>query len=204
MLLRLTEESYCEVIGGTIATREAARDMKALGCRAVRVGVGCGSICSTRGTCGVGLPLAQSIIECKGVGLQVISDGGIKSAGDIVKALALGADACITGYLLRGTRETPNVEGKKVYRGMASKEAMQDKRREGKGYYKTSVAAEGVCVEVEERGNVEEVLGEVVKGIKQGFSLVGAKDIKDLQKKAEFVRVSPGSYQEGLTLKDRR
>jgi IMP dehydrogenase/GMP reductase len=171
-------------MAGNVATAEAFRDLSEWGANSVRVGIGGGSICSTRIQTGHGIPTFQSVLDCVPVASEynvaLIADGGIRTSGDIVKLLAAGADAVMCGSLLGGTEEAPgktleDPDGRlwKVYRGMASKEAQVD----WKGTYNSY---EGVTSRIPCRGPVKNVLADLERGIRSGFSYSGARDLTDL------------------------
>jgi len=186
------------IMAGNVATLQGVNDLADWGADSVRCNIGGGSICSTRIQTGHGIPGLQTIFECAKTDRDVgiIADGGIRNSGDIVKALAAGADAVMCGSLLSGTSETPgNVcEGQdgfkyKTYRGMASKEA-QIKWR---GKYSSF---EGVASQVPYRGAVEPLLEDLKRGIRSGFSYTGARNITELQSKAVFVRQTNAGFGE--------
>jgi len=187
------------VIAGNVATGEGAQYLARSGADVVKVGVGSGSLCSTRLGTGCGVPQATAIMEAysalKGTRVRIIADGGIKNGGDVVKALALGADAVMAGALFAGTDETPGIksyyEGM-TYRGMASKEAVLEWR--GSSAVKS---VEGVSTQVPMRGPVESVLNSLVYNIRSGFSYVGAHNISELRDKACFMRQTAAGYTEG-------
>ena len=177
------------IMAGNVATLEGINDLADWGADSVRCNIGGGSICSTRIQTGHGLPGLQTIFECAKTDrdVKIIADGGIKNSGDIVKALAAGADAVMVGSLLSGTDEAPGdvLTGQdgskwKSYRGMASKEAQMDWR----GKYSSF---EGVTSRVPYRGPVESILQDLEKGIRSGFSYSGARTLAELHSKAEFV-----------------
>lgn len=183
--------SAAHLMAGNIATADAFTDLAAWGADSVRCNIGGGSICSTRVQTGHGLPGFQTLMDCAMADtlrdVKIIADGGIRNSGDIVKALAAGADFVMLGSLLAGTTETPGAlmntpEGKKYkpYRGMASKEAQQEWRGR-------SNSIEGVATLVPFKGTVVDVLHDLVIGIKSGLSYSGSRDIITLQGKAEFV-----------------
>jgi IMP dehydrogenase len=187
--LRLIFGDDYHIMAGNVATLEGINDLADWGADSVRCNIGGGSICSTRIQTGHGLPGLQTIIECAKTDrdVKIIADGGIKNSGDMVKALAAGADAVMVGSLLAGTTETPgeihmNVEGKrwKTYRGMASKEAQID----WKGRYSSF---EGVVSRVPHRGPAAAILEDLERGIRSGFSYTGARDLRALHNKAKFV-----------------
>jgi len=178
------------IMAGNVATAEGYQALSDWGADSVRCNVGGGSICSTRIQTGFGVPGLHTIFECSRVRdrAQIIADGGIKTSGDIVKALAAGADFVMLGSLLAGTNETPgtvlnSASGKryKTYRGMASKAAQQD----WKGDYSSN---EGVSAVVPAKGPVSEVLKDLRNGIASGFSYAGARNIEELQSNAHFIR----------------
>jgi len=179
------------IMAGNVATKEAFEDLACWGANSIRVGIGGGSICSTRIQTVHGIPTLQSIIDCADAHVRwevsMIADGGIRTSGDIVKALAAGANFVMLGSLLAGTSQTPGnvmtgASGKKykAYRGMASKEAQYDWR----GRHSSN---EGISTTVPYRGSVIEILSDLVGGIKSGLSYSGAKDIYELQAKSEFI-----------------
>lgn len=189
-----------DVIAGNIATKEAAEDLIAAGADGLRVGIGPGSICITRQVAGVGVPQLHAIASVADVaseyGVPVIADGGIKTSGDIVKAIAAGADCVMLGNLLAGTKEAcgelVEKDGKKfkVYRGMGSKEVLEKLDRYSK------LVPEGVSGLVPYKGSVREVLKKLVGGLKSGMGYVGASNLEELKRKGEFVIVSVGGMKE--------
>jgi len=201
-----------QVIAGNIATSEAAADLIAAGADAVKVGIGPGSICTTRIVAGIGVPQLSAIMDVvRGVRaaarrVPVIADGGIKSSGDAVKALAAGAQCVMMGNMFAGTDEAPGrieyVEGRmyKVYRGMGSLEAMEQggKERYGQGHVeeKPKLVPEGVSGRVPYKGPVQPIVYQLAGGVAAGLGYCGASTIPELQKKARFVRVSGASLKE--------
>lgn len=199
--LREALGSEIHIMAGNVATLKAINDLSDWGADSVRCNIGGGSICSTRIQTGHGLPGLQTILECANTDRDVIviADGGIKTSGDIVKALAAGADAVMVGSLLAGTDETPGrlLEDKsgnkwKVYRGMASKEAQIQWR----GRYSSF---EGIATTVPYRGPVKLILEDLERGIRSGFSYSGARSLPELQAKAEFVTQTSSGLSEGHT-----
>ncbi len=198
---------------GNIVTAEAALALADAGANAVKVGIGPGSICTTRIIAGIGVPQLSAIIEVATAlkkhpeyNVKVIADGGIKTSGDVVKALAAGANAVMMGNLFSGTDETPGrvefLEGKmyKVYRGMGSLEAME---RGGKDRYlqshiteKKKFVPEGVSGRVAYKGPVERIIYQLTGGLRSGMGYVGAKTIFELQEKANFVRITNAGLKE--------
>jgi IMP dehydrogenase len=194
--------SNIHIMAGNVATARGFADLAEWGADSIRVGIGGGSICSTRLNTGHGIPNLSSIQACyevfKGHGPALIIDGGIRGPGDIVKALAAGADFVMCGSLLAGTDEAPgevlNVDGKKVkeYRGMASREAQHAWRG-------TSSAAEGISTIVPYKGPVKPVLEDLSALTKAGLSYSGARNIEDFREKAKFVKQSAASVAEAYT-----
>ena len=187
---------FLHIMAGNVATAKGFEDLQAWGADSIRVGIGGGSICSTRIQTGHGVPNITAIIECAKVATsaKLIADGGIKNAGDIVKALAAGADFVMLGSLLAGTEEAPGevVDGRKSYRGMASREAQEEWR--GK-----SSAPEGIATTVHYKGSVEPIFNDLVGNIKSGLSYSGATNILGLQTKAEFIRQTSAGQHESWT-----
>ena len=189
------------IMAGNVATLEAFNALSEWGADSIRVGIGGGSICSTRLVTGHGMPTLESVMECARTGhpTKIIADGGIKTSGDIVKALAAGADFVMIGSMLAGTEETPGETfhsntGKryKVYRGMASAEAQSDWR--GK-----SSTPEGVATTVAYKGEVAPILDNLMGGIRSGFSYSGVRTLKEFQVKAKFIRQSNAGQIESST-----
>jgi IMP dehydrogenase len=198
-----------DLIVGNIATGEAAKALSKIGADAVKVGVGPGSICTTRVVAGVGLPQLSAVYEAskavKGTPTKIIADGGIRFSGDIVKAIAAGADSIMIGSLLAGTEEAPGemiiYEGRKFksYRGMGSLEAMEGGSKDR--YFQDveddikKLVPEGISGRVPFKGLVSEVLYQLVGGLKAGMGYCGAKDIERL-KKAKFVKITSAGVTE--------
>jgi IMP dehydrogenase len=205
----IKREFDVDVIAGNVATAEGVDALASAGADAIRVGIGSGSACITRLVAGVGVPQLTAIIECAEAaskyGITIIADGGIRNSGDIVKALAAGASTVMIGNLLAGTEESPGAtiirRGRKykIYRGMASHAAYFDKLdKEGK-FDEEEIEAyvsEGVEGLVEYKGSVSEVIHQLVGGIRSGMSYVGAKNIKELQKNAVFVKITESGIRE--------
>lgn len=195
------------IMAGNVATLEGINDLADWGATSVRCNIGGGSICSTRTQTGHGLPGLQTIFECAKTDrdVAIIADGGIKTSGDIVKALAAGADAVMVGSLLAGTDETPGKpfqekDGSrwKMYRGMASKEAQISWR----GKYSSH---EGVSTRVPYRGPVGVLLNDLERGIRSGFSYSGARTLQELQTTAAFVKqTNAGQTESGTHIVGRR
>lgn len=198
------------IIAGNIVTKEAAIALKDAGANAVKVGVGPGSICTTRVVAGVGCPQFTAIADVyealKGSGICIIADGGIKHSGDITKAIAAGADTVMLGSLLAGTKESPGEEilyqgrSYKTYVGMGSLVAMNrgssDRYfQKGTGEQKKLVP-EGIEGRVPYRGEVEDVLYQLCGGLRSGMGYIGAKTIQELKEKSVFVEISSAGLKE--------
>ena len=199
--LRTNLGNDIHIMAGNVATLEAINDLSDWGADSVRCNIGGGSICSTRTQTGHGLPGLQTILDCARPDrdVKIIADGGIRNSGDMVKAIAAGADAVMIGSLLAGTRETPgdvmegpNGRALKLYRGMASKEAQMDWRGQYSSY-------EGVSTTVPYRGNAEPILRDLERGIRSGFSYSGSRTIGELQSKASFVKQTSSGLSESHT-----
>ena len=189
------------IMAGNVATLEGFNRLADWGADSIRVGIGGGSICSTRIQTGHGVPTLQSVIDCAQSDRDAIlvADGGIKNSGDIVKALAAGADVVMLGSLLAGTDETPSEtfrdrDGRcfKAYRGMASAEAQKAWRG------KTS-SLEGVSTTIPCKGSVRNVVEELLTGVRSGLSYSGARDIPELRSKAKFILQSHAASIESST-----
>jgi IMP dehydrogenase len=189
------------IMAGNVATVEGYNDLVEWGADSIRCNIGGGSICSTRVQTGHGVPGLQTIIDCASTNARkvpIIADGGIRNSGDIVKALAAGADFVMLGSLLSGTNETPGdtintLEGKfKSYRGMASADAQIAWRGQ-------AASLEGIATTVPCKGPVESVLEDLVRGLRSGLSYSGARTIKELQSKARFLRQTSSGQAESST-----
>lgn len=195
------------VVAGNVVTEEGARDLVSAGASAVKVGVGPGSICTTRVIAGVGMPQFSAVRNvadyCRSAGVRVIADGGIRYSGDIVKALAAGADLVMLGSLLAGTRESPgqtvHFQGRrfKTYRGMGSLGAMKKGSGDRYGQGATGkLVAEGVEGRVPYKGPLADVIFQLMGGLRSGMGYVGAEDLAALRANAEFIRITPGGLRE--------
>lgn len=195
------------VVAGNVVTTAGAKDLVAAGASAIKVGVGPGSICTTRVIAGVGMPQFTAIRNVADVareaGVRVIADGGIRYSGDVVKALAAGADLVMLGSILAGTRESPgktvHYQGRrfKTYRGMGSLGAM--KKGASDRYSQNSsgkLVAEGVEGRVAYKGPLADVLFQLMGGLRSGMGYVGANSLAELREFAEFVRITPGGLRE--------
>jgi len=199
-LKKLLGDNY-HIMAGNVATLQGVNDLADWGADSVRCNIGGGSICSTRIQTGHGVPGLQTIIDCAQTDrdVKIIADGGIRNSGDIVKAIAAGADAVMCGSLFAGTTESPGdviMDNSgfrwKTYRGMASKEAQID----WKGKYSSF---EGVSTRVPFRGPMEEILFNLEKGIRSGYSYSGARNATELQVVAEFIHQTSAGQSESNT-----
>lgn len=192
-------ENAC-IIAGNVATYAGADYLASCGADILKVGIGGGSVCTTRIKTGFGVPNITAIQDCARVDRSIIADGGIRTPGDIVKALAFGADFVMIGSMLAGTRPTPGNlihEGTsfyKAYRGMASAE-VQDDHRGGMSSWKT---AEGVMTKVPYSTNEDAIIGDIVGGLRSGLTYAGAATIKELQRKLDYVLVTNAGRVESL------
>ncbi len=197
-----------QLVGGNVATEEGARDLVRRGVDAVKVGIGPGSICTTRVVTGVGVPQITAIVDSvRGAGeVPVIADGGIKYSGDVVKAIAAGAASVMMGSMLAGTEESPGesilAEGRryKLIRGMGSLAAMQDGSADR--YFQDGelspgkMVPEGIEGRVPYKGPVADVLYQMVGGLRSGMGYCGAADLPSLQRDVEFLRITPAGLRE--------
>ncbi len=200
----------CELIAGNVATFEGAEALIKAGVDAVKVGVGPGSICTTRIVAGIGVPQMTAIMECarasRHYGVPLIADGGIKYSGDITKALGAGAHSVMIGGLFAGTEESPCetvlFQGRsyKVYRGMGSLEAMKEGSRDR--YMQDDIEStlklvpEGIEGRVPFRGSLSNSIYQIMGGLKAGMGYVGCRSIEELRRKARFVRITPSGLRE--------
>ncbi len=199
-----------QVIGGNIVTPEAAKDLIAAGADAVKVGIGPGSICTTRVVAGVGVPQISAVNDvyeyCKTVGVPVIADGGLKLSGDFVKAIAAGADCAMFGGLFAGCEEAPGEEilynGRryKTYVGMGSLAAMKrgssDRYFQGKQQEAKKLVPEGIEARVPYKGKLEDVIYQLCGGLRAGMGYCGTATIEELKTNAKFVRITNAGLRE--------
>jgi IMP dehydrogenase len=198
-----------EIVAGSIATAEGAKALIDAGADALRVGMGSGSICTTRVISGVGVPQITAIMECVGVaeprGIPLIADGGIRFSGDIVKAIAAGASSVMIGSLFAGTEESPGetilYQGRtyKLYRGMGSMGAMNERTRDRYGHEGAlagKLVPEGIEGRVPHRGSLASNVEQLVGGLQAGMGYVGAVNLAELRRRARFIRVSEASMRE--------
>lgn len=207
--------SDTEIVAGNVATQDGARDLIEAGADAIKVGVGPGSVCSTRVVAGVGVPQFTAVVDCARIcheaGVPIIADGGIRAGGDVAKAVGAGADTVMIGNLLAGTTESPgtvvNRGGTrvKVFRGMASagaaaaRRAIDDAREtiaRGDQTDFMPVVPEGVEAVVPLRGDAESVVAQLVGGLRSGMSYSNAATIRQMQTQARFVRITPAGLTE--------
>lgn len=198
---------HAVVVAGNVVTADGARDLISAGAAAIKVGVGPGSICTTRVIAGVGVPQFTAVQNvapaCREAGIPLIADGGLRFSGDIVKAIAGGADAVMVGSLLAGTDESPGalvrMQGRnyKEYRGMGSTGAMR--KGSGDRYGQNSsgkLVPEGVEARVPYKGSLASVVFQLMGGLRSGMGYVGANDLDELRAKAQFVRITAGGLRE--------
>lgn len=202
--LRELQKDNILIIAGNVATYAGADYLAAAGADVIKVGIGSGSVCTTRIKTGFGVPQLSALQECRKVDRVLISDGGTKVPGDAVKALAAGADFVMLGGMLAGTDETPGdthevkrADGTKAkvkrFRGMASREAQEDFM----GSMSEWKTAEGIAIEVPCRGPVKDIIQDIMGGIRSGMTYCGAETIKDLQRKAQFLEITQAGRIEG-------
>jgi IMP dehydrogenase len=190
--------SGLEVIAGNLATPDAAVDLIEAGADCIKVGIGPGSMCTTRIITGAGVPQLTAVALCaeaaESYGVPVIADGGVRTSGDMVKAFAAGAQIIMLGSMLSGTIETPGdiVNGRKQYRGMASKKAQVSWR----GDMPQGMAPEGESTFVNVKGHVADVIHELCGGIRSGMSYVNAVSIEEIKQKALFMEMSSNGISE--------
>ena len=211
-VLKQIKEKYpkLEVVVGNIATAAAAKYLVEAGADAVKVGIGPGSICTTRIVAGVGFPQLSAVMEVsnalKGTGVPVIADGGIRYTGDIPKAIAAGADCVMLGSLLAGTNESPGetiiFDGRKFksYRGMGSVEAMKQGSKDR--YFQDveddikKLVPEGIVGRVPYKGELYESIHQFIGGLRAGMGYCGAKDVTTLKENGQFVKITAAGMQE--------
>jgi IMP dehydrogenase len=200
----------CQLIVGNVATADAAEALINAGVDAVKVGVGPGSICTTRVIAGIGIPQITAIMNCSKLtekhGIPLIADGGIKFSGDVTKAIAAGAHTLMVGSLFAGTEESPGetvlFQGRsyKVYRGMGSLEAMKKGSKDR--YFQTDVenekklVPEGIEGRVPHRGSLSSSIYQLVGGLRAGMGYVGCKNIESLRKNGKFIKITPSGLKE--------
>jgi IMP dehydrogenase len=204
-----SEYSDVDIIAGNVATAAATEDLIKAGADAVKVGVGPGSICTTRVISGAGVPQLTAVQECSAVarraGVPLISDGGIKFSGDVSKAIAAGADLVMIGSLFAGVNESPGetilYQGRtfKTYRGMGSLGAMSEATRDRYGQQNveaSKLVPEGIEGRVPSKGSLQGVMEQLVGGLRSGMGYCGCRTIEELKSKAKFVRITAAGYKE--------
>ena len=207
--VKMVREAYpnLDIIAGNVATGEATRALIEAGVNAVKVGIGPGSICTTRVVAGIGVPQVTAIMDCyevaKEYGIPIIADGGIKYSGDMTKAIAAGANVCMMGSIFAGCDESPGTfelfQGRKykVYRGMGSIAAMENGSKDR--YFQQDakkLVPEGVEGRVAYKGTVEDTVFQLIGGIRSGMGYCGAKDIESLKENGKFVKISAAALKE--------
>ena len=208
-VVKMVRDAYPElgIIAGNVATGEATKALIEAGVDAVKVGIGPGSICTTRVVAGIGVPQVTAIMDCyeaaKPYGIPIIADGGIKYSGDMTKAIAAGANVCMMGSIFAGCDESPGTfelfQGRKykVYRGMGSIAAMENGSKDR--YFQQDakkLVPEGVEGRVAYKGTVEDTVFQLIGGIRSGMGYCGAKTIEDLKESGRFVKISAASLKE--------
>ncbi len=207
--VKIVREAYpdLDIIAGNVATGEATKALIEAGVNAVKVGIGPGSICTTRVVAGIGVPQVTAIMDCyevaKEYGIPIIADGGIKYSGDMTKAIAAGANVCMMGSIFAGCDESPGTfelfQGRKykVYRGMGSIAAMENGSKDR--YFQQDakkLVPEGVEGRVAYKGTVEDTVFQLIGGIRSGMGYCGAKDIESLKENGKFVKISAAALKE--------
>ena len=207
--VKMIKENYpdLQVIAGNVATGDATRALIEAGVDAVKVGIGPGSICTTRVVAGIGVPQVSAVMDCYAVakeyGIPIIADGGIKYSGDVTKAIAAGANVCMMGSLFAGCDESPGIfelyQGRKykVYRGMGSIAAMENGSKDR--YFQTNakkLVPEGVEGRVAYKGSVEDTVFQLLGGLRSGMGYCGTRTIEELKENGRFVKISAASLKE--------
>lgn len=207
--VKMIKEAFpdLQVVAGNVATGEAARDLIEAGADCVKVGIGPGSICTTRVVAGIGVPQISAIMDCYSVakeyGIPIIADGGIKYSGDITKAIAAGGSVCMMGSMFAGCDESPGTfelyQGRKykVYRGMGSIAAMENGSKDR--YFQTDakkLVPEGVEGRVAYKGTVEDTVFQLMGGLRSGMGYCGAHTVEELKENGRFVKISAASLKE--------
>lgn len=208
-VVKMVREAYpdLDIIAGNVATGEATKALIEAGVNAVKVGIGPGSICTTRVVAGIGVPQVTAIMDCyevaKAYGIPIIADGGIKYSGDMTKAIAAGANVCMMGSIFAGCDESPGTfelfQGRKykVYRGMGSISAMENGSKDR--YFQQDakkLVPEGVEGRVAYKGTVEDTVFQLIGGLRSGMGYCGAADIESLKENGRFVKISAAALKE--------
>jgi IMP dehydrogenase len=197
------------VVAGNVASRQGVKDLYNLGADALRIGIGAGSICTTRVVAGVGVPQFTAVMECaeeaRELGIPTIADGGIRSSGDVVKCLAAGADSVMMGNMFAGCDESPGEmeifrnRAYKVYRGMGSVGAMKQGSSDRYMQVKEAggvIVPEGVEGRVPYKGPLTDTVSQLIGGLRSGMGYVGASSLCDLREKAEFLKITNAALRE--------
>ena len=207
--VRMVKEAYPDlpVIAGNVATAEGTKALIEAGADAVKVGIGPGSICTTRVVAGIGVPQISAVMDCyqaaKEYGIPIIADGGIKYSGDVTKAIAAGANVCMMGSMFAGCDESPGTfelyQGRKykVYRGMGSIAAMENGSKDR--YFQTNakkLVPEGVEGRVAYKGSVEDTVFQLIGGVRSGMGYCGTATIEELKENGRFVKISAAALKE--------
>jgi IMP dehydrogenase len=198
-----------KVVAGNVATKESVRDLVAIGADALRVGIGAGSICTTRVVAGVGVPQFSAVLDCceaaNELGIPTIADGGIRSSGDVVKSMAAGASCVMMGNMFAGTEESPGEieiyrnRAYKVYRGMGSVGAMRQGSSDRYMQVKEKggvLVPEGVEGRVPFKGSLADTMNQLIGGLRSGMGYVGASTLSELRENAEFLKITNAGLRE--------
>ena len=210
MVKKLKRKFNLDVVAGNVATKEACKDLIDAGADAIKVGIGPGSICTTRIVAGIGVSQMSALLDCAPICLEAkipfIADGGIKYSGDIVKALATGAGSVMIGALFAGTDEAPGemvlFQGRsyKIYRGMGSLDSMYQGSKDRYGQESANtlekLVPEGIEGQVPYRGPLSKSIYQLIGGLRAGMGYIGAKNLAELQEKAIFTIISSASLKE--------
>jgi IMP dehydrogenase len=197
------------VVAGNVASKQGVKDLADLGADALRIGIGAGSICTTRVVAGVGVPQFTAVMECaeaaRELGIPTIADGGVRSSGDVVKCLAAGADSVMMGNMFAGCDESPGEmeifrnRAYKVYRGMGSVGAMKQGSSDRYMQVKEAggvIVPEGVEGRVPYKGPLADTVSQLIGGVRSGMGYVGAESLSDLRAKAEFLKITNAALRE--------
>jgi len=199
-----------DLVAGNVGTAKGAEELINAGADGIKVGIGPGSICTTRVVAGIGVPQLTAIMNCRSIsnktGIPLIADGGVKYSGDLTKAIGAGAHSVMIGGLFAGTEESPGekiiFQGRsyKAYRGMGSVEAMQqgskDRYYQGEEESNDKLVPEGIVGRVPYRGTLAENIFQMIGGLKSGMGYVGCRTIEELREKARFIKISPAGLRE--------
>jgi len=191
---KMKDKYNLSIIAGNVATSHAAQRLASCGADALKVGIGPGAACSTRRIVGFGVPQFTAVLEVantvKCMGVQIIADGGVRTSGDVVKALWAGADTVMSGYIFAGHDECPIIDGKKIYRGMSSRAV----------HKRQDIASEGVSMEIDSKGSVSNIVQSYCAAIRSACSMANARNLDELRKNVMAIRVSTMSNEESEPL----